>query len=553
MAVLLLAVSVARAATIAPAADELWLATSAGLQRVERNGASVRQPLPASLKTPLGSSWKLFMYLYLAEQEQTPPDYRCDGRRADEVFCCTPGQSVDAERALVQSCAPYFEAARLGVTPAAWRRFWQPRAPQLAWLGNLAQLQPGNEVAVAELLAAVRAAPPAAAQRAQAALLGLTLDGRGAGAVRYFGSGLRVKTWTWDRPDRPREKMGGFVGWLADGSVAWTAVAGPSTTLFRDWSPQLAPVLERRADEALGRSCVRVNLFERYPLRRIHTAAGQPAPTGVLHGRYLIDFQRGTRLTIDSAGELELVYRGGVPRVSGRFALNDYVARVLEREAAATPVQAARALAIAARSYVVQNADHVGGCYQIADSSARQRMAPRPPSAAALAVARWTDGLILTGEPVQYHRDRARRGMLSWQAALQKAQQGAAYTDILASAFPAARLASLHAPDSSQCLPLLQAARWLYSQQRHWERQLRDEAGFEMPGAVAVCQLGAGRPQVDLQRRRIFIRGLQQQEDRLSLAHEWLHLAFAWHPRGRDEFYIEALARRLEALPDDWN
>ena len=549
----LLAGTTAHAATIAPGADELWLASGSVLQRVDRSGATRRQPLPASLKTPLGSSWKLFMYLYLAEQEHTPPAYRCDGSRAEEVFCCSPGQSVDAERALVQSCAPYFEPARLGVTPAAWRRFWGERAPQLPWLGTLRQMQPGTEVAVGELLAAVKAAPPAAALKAQAVLLGLTLDGRGAGAVRYFGSSLRVKTWTWDRPDRPREKMGGFVGWLGDGSVAWAAVAGPSTTLFRNWSAPLAPWLQRPATDSLGSSCVRVRFFERYALKRVLDTAGQAAAAGVLHGRYQLEFQRGTRLVIDSRGELELGYRGAVPQIVGQFVLNDYVARVLEREAAATPLPAARALAIAARSYVLQNASHARGCFQIADSSATQRLAPRAPSAAALAVARWTDGLILSGQAVQYHRDRARPGMLSWQAAVAQAEQGMAYTDILATAFPMARLVSMHAPDSSQCLALEEPARWLQQRVGVWSRHIRDEAGFEPPGPVSVCRLVAGRPQVDLQRRRIFVRGLRQEEDRLSLAHEWLHLAFAWHPHGRDELYIEALARRLDALPADWN
>lgn len=541
-----------RAQVVAPAADELWLATGSTLTRLAADGSRQRQPLPASLRTPLGSSWKLFVYLYLSGQELRPPDYQCRGQNAEEVFCCNPGEHIDAERALARSCAPYFDVQRLQLQAADWRRYWQQQAAP-AWLLQLDALQPGREVLVSELLAALRSAPPAAARQAQAALLGVTLEGRAAGSVRHFGSGVRVKTWTWDRPDRPREKMGGAAGWLADGSVLWLAGEGSSTRVLNRWARGLAPLLQRPVQPLFSQPCVQVRLFARYAIASVHDARGKPVAEGALHGVHRVQFRRGTSIKLEAQGELQLLRQQGRWQLLARMDLNDYVARVLQREAAAEPVQAARALAIAARSYLLQNAAHAGGCYVMDDSSDYQRVLPQQAGAAARAVAAWTDGLILHGQPVMYHRDQSRPGQMGWQQALAQAAAGADFTDILARHFPKARLASLYAPDSSQCQPWPQGQAWLQNQLPHWRRQLQGEAGFEPPARFSVCRLAGGRPQVDLQRGRLYVAGDLQLDGRLSLAHEWLHLAFAWHPHGRDEIFIEQWARRLLALPEDWN
>jgi len=41
------------------------------------------------------------------------------------------------------------------------------------------------------------------------------------------------------------------------------------------------------------------------------------------------------------------------------------------------------------------------------------------------------------------------------------------------------------------------------------------------------------------------VRPLRSQQDRLALTHEYLHLAFAAHPDGLDEAFVETWARRL--------
>ncbi|WP_199033158.1 DUF2300 domain-containing protein, partial [Ralstonia sp. ASV6] len=97
--------------------------------------------LPRDAETPLGSVWKLFVYSYLVSRRIDTPDYTCHGNDAEEVYCCTAGQSVDRERALIQSCGRYFEPARLGLDGADWRRFWQ-QANAPTWLRDLRAMQP---------------------------------------------------------------------------------------------------------------------------------------------------------------------------------------------------------------------------------------------------------------------------------------------------------------------------------------------------------------------------------------------------------------------------
>ncbi|MBR7552208.1 DUF2300 domain-containing protein, partial [Mycobacterium tuberculosis] len=77
------------------------------------------------------------------------------GNDPEEVYCCTAGNSIDRERALIQSCGRYFEPVRLGLDRADWRRFWQ-QAGAPTWLRELRAMQPTHRVPVADLLTALR-------------------------------------------------------------------------------------------------------------------------------------------------------------------------------------------------------------------------------------------------------------------------------------------------------------------------------------------------------------------------------------------------------------
>lgn len=346
-------------------------------------------------------------------------------------------------------------------------------------------------------------------------------------------------------PDQPGASIGGAAGWLADGSAVWLGGQGASANVLRRAAPRLREFLATTAvpDDA---GCVMVDMFDRYPLRDVRVPGGVAAPEGPLHGAFQVGFANGNRLDVASRGELMLQRpRGGVPRIVGRFGVNEYVARVVEREGDAGQAQAAQALAVAARSYVVQHASRDQGCFRIADSTRTQRVLPRAASAAARRAADLTDGLVLTGVPVRYHRDTGGPGRMGWAEAKQLAAQGRTFDAILAHWWPQATLTSYLSPAAGDCQPVIHARQWMAQQLPRWSRRLSTESGYERPPMPAVCEAREGRPYADARRNRLYIHRLSGEEDRIALTHEYLHLAFARHPNGQDETFVESLARQL--------
>lgn len=509
------------------------------LLRLDQQQVLAREPLPADLRTPLGSLWKLFVFAWLVDNDRHEPEYACKGQSREEVYCCSAGQSIGRDQALVKSCGLYYQPARLGLDAATWRRYWQERqAP--AWLLDLEHLQPQTEVPVAELLDMLTRLPAQA--EARQVLLDVVVNADDGRALASLGGRLRVKTWSWLDPNDSQARRGGFAGWLADGSAVWASGPGTSKTVLAHYAEALGAALPAPWPREPGR-CVAVALFERYPLREVFDVQGRPAAAGGLSGSYRVSFANGNDLDIHSDGELFL-QRDGKPQLVARLDREEYVARVLQREAAATPVEAARALAVAIRSYLLQSAGQRGECLSIADSSQRQRVAPRPASAQMRAVAAFTDGLVLAGSPVTYHADQAGPAKLSWQDAKAQAANGLRFDAILARAFPQASLSAWNNPVAA-CQPLPAAEGWLRKQRRAWRAKLDGEPGYEELQSFAVCQLASGRPYVDRERQRIYVRGLYSLQDRLDLTHEYLHLAFQAHPNGQDEGFVESLARRL--------
>lgn len=507
----------------------------------------------ADTVVPLGSLWKLFVHVYATDTGVDMPDYHCAGRIPDEVYCCDPGQSIDADAALAQSCGLLFAPARLVLARGAWQAYWRrllgtSLRGELAWLDDPARLGPERQVRLGALLRVLGAIPPASRERAEAALLRVVLDGRGAGSVRWFGNRLRVKTFTWHRPGRPgrpNERLGGAAGWLADGTPIWFGGDDSSSGIIKRWAPQLAASLALQQRTGGDSGCVLVDFFARYPVARLDGPAG-PARAGTLSGRHVVRFENGQRLAFSSTGDMT-VARGadGKIRIQGRFGVNDYVARVLDREADATRTEAAKALAVAARTYLAQNARPLAGCQHIADSSATQRVSPNPPSAPALAVARWTDQLVLEGAQVRYHRDLAGADVLAWTEAREQARNGAAFDAILAHAYPRASL-TIGGVGGQRCRRLHPNEAWLARMLPRWERVLLREPGYERPPQLpTVCALDVGAPYSEQARGRVFMRPLATREDRITLAHEYIHIALRRHPRGQDERYVEGLARRL--------
>ncbi|MFG6456217.1 DUF2300 domain-containing protein [Roseateles sp. BYS96W] len=514
--------------------------------------------LPAQV--PLGSTWKLFVYGYLVTTGAQEPLYRCGNvkREPGDEYCCEPGESIGRDAALQRSCGAYFEPRRLKLDADNWQRFWADRqAP--AWLQALPALRPASTVPVPALLEALQRMPDAGRLAAREALLPNTL--REPALLAALGSGPRFKTWSWT--DAQGERFGGAAGWLADGTAFWIGGAGTgqqvmqrdAARLTRDWAG--TGQLTARPDAATlqAQPCVDVRFFARYPLARVLRRNGQPAAAGPLNepGTYTLKFANGQQLVVPSQPGLLLTGSPIAPRLQARMTLEEYVARVVDREGVATETAAARALAIAARSWLQQNAvpSVSQGCLMVDDDSRAQRVSPRPPSPAAESAARFTAGLVLRGAPVRYALDRsdakAEAQLLGWREAVAASRAGQGMEALLRQAFPTATLTGWQAQGDCQPLPL--AAQWLTDRMPRWQRQLRREVGYEpLDAPPQVCQLEVGTPHADLRRSRLWLREWQTRDGRVTLIHEYLHLAFRRHPRGQDENDIERLAQQLADL-----
>lgn len=547
---------------------------AASYQVIDTQGRVLEnQPLSATTKTTLGSVWKLFAYDYLVKENLPEQPYVCHGSNREEIYCCDPGHSVTRDEALVKSCGLYFEPERWKITPVLWEKHW-PDAP--AWLRQLSQLKPETEVSVSELLQVL--AILSTREQASNVLLDRVLlesplqsvqeTGSSAPLAATLGSRLRIKTWSWhrhaDRSDvAAGDRIGGFAGWTSAGIPIWASGEGTSQQVLQHFAGALDGNLPSGPLSDTG-PCVDVALFDRYPLVRLEDDKGRKVTTsGPLTGRFVAFFSNGNKIDIESQGELILMQSAGElePRNSAvipdnernqrqstalvaRLSREEYVARVIDREASATPVEAAKAFAVVARTFLLQNAERQGACLQIHDSSHQQRVAPRAASDAARSVAGWSAGLVLAGAPVNYHQTESGAGKLGWERARDQAAQGWRYDAILAAAFPRSNLARWDNPRIS-CQALPDAEQWLAHQLPRWRERLEPQPGYMETHDFSVCRLQTGKPHVDRARHQIFVRHLQSQQDRLDLAHEYLHLAFDAHPNGQDEAFVETWARRL--------
>lgn len=500
-----------------------------------------QQALPDSLSSPLGSLWKLYVYAWLEDLKRPEQPYQCTGRESEEVYCCHAGESITRDKALIRSCGLYFSPQRLGIDSNEWQKYWQiQQAP--AWLQQLPQLLPQTRVSVHEILETLSRLP--AQEKARTVLLDVVLNDPKESLAGALGGRLRVKTWSWLADNDANARQGGFAGWLTDGTPLWAGGNGTSITVLNKYASVLNTVLPVPVLTGAG-ECVVVDLFSRYPIKTVRRSKGNLVTSaGPLRGRYEITFINGNHLELESGGDLYVQRNNGILSLKARLDMEEYVARVLEREAKNEPLEAAKAMAITIRTYLLQSAEKTSNCLSIADSSASQRVLPSPAGIAAKAVAAWTQDLILAGSSVNYHLDRAGEGRLSWQRAVELANNGIRYDAILAEAFPRANLSRWGNPEAT-CQPLPDAEAWLKFQQPRWRTQLNNEPGYNESAQFAVCRLSAGRPFTDRIQKRLYVRNFFTLQDRLDLTHEYLHLAFDGYPSGLDEQYIENLTRHL--------
>ncbi|MDD2830477.1 MAG: DUF2300 domain-containing protein [Sulfuricurvum sp.] len=500
-------------------------------------------------KVPLGSLWKLFVYLYLADTHAKEAEYVCSTTPSEEDrYCCPPGSSVNRDRALAHSCAPYFDPNRLHISPKKWKKYWEEKTT-IEWVNDIRHLTPETEVSLHDLLFVLSAIPTQARNEARDALLETSLELYGKNAWSELGSAIRYKTYSWHTHDG--KAFGGAAGWLADGTPFWFGANGSSFTSLTKWSKALSLTLPTPSllSTSTDNSCVDVSFFERYPLKAIYKEKTPiKVESGILKGNFRLEFENGNWLTITTQGEMRLRKNSDQHyTIYGRFGLNNYVARVIDREGNTTQTHAARALAVAARTYLVQNGNYQGGCWSISDSSHTQRVSATIPSQKGLEAAYFTDDLILRGAPIHYHMSTPALNQLSWRDAYAQAVSGWSFEKILKHSYPNAAIATMNG--RMECVPLKAAESWLAENSQKWQSTLNREGGYEpLESIPTICQLSDGNPYSDQKRLRIYVRGWQSLNDRLTLVHEYLHLVFRYHPNGVNETYIENLARKLTGV-----
>ncbi len=502
-----------------------------------------------NLTTPMGSLWKLFVYLYLVGEKIYPPPYQCKGHDIDEAFCCRKDHAVQMDRSLIQSCGLYFDINRLKIKQENWQPFWETKIKAFyPWLIKLSDLKPEANIRVSELLQVLSLINKHETihQKTTSVLSQVTLNGTAKGAFRHLGTLANIKTFTWNDPDDAEKRVGGFAGWLNDGTAVWTMGSGTSKQFMDRWSKALQTVLVKRLFNT-AKECVKVDFFTQYPIEKItELSTKQEAEPGLLNGKFRIDFSNGNQLVFKSNRQIRYHRIHNKKKLSGIFNINDYVARVMDREVAFDPPEAAKAFAIVIRTYLFQNGRKTSQCYRIDDSTRYQRVAINPPTEASRRLSYWTGNLVLHGaSAVYYHGTQMSPNMLSWKFAKKMAASGLYYDEILNSVYQQHRIGKIETGKEFRCQRLPIIEKWLTAQSGLWDRDLTSINGYQKPNQVQVCKIDYGTAFSDLNQNKIYITDVRNYEDKIAMAHEYLHLCFKNHPLTMDEFFIERTARKL--------
>ncbi len=266
----------------------------------------------------------------------------------EEVYCCQAGESITRiPRWYVPVGSILRRSGCILAQMCGGNTGNSVRHP--AWLASLTTLKPETSVTVKSLLDSLATLP--AQNKAQEVLLDVVLDEAKIGVASMLGSRVRVKTWSWFADNKQEIRQGGFAGWLTDGTPLWVTGSGTSKTVLTRYATVLNRVLPVPTQVASGQ-CVEVELFARYPLKKIvaekSTTAVKP---GVLNGRYRVTFANGNHITFVSHGETTLLSEKGKLKLQSHLDREEYVARVLDREAKSTPPEAAKAMTVAIRTF----------------------------------------------------------------------------------------------------------------------------------------------------------------------------------------------------------
>lgn len=493
-------------------------------------------------KIALGSLWKLFIYVYLIDTKQTPPDYQCSGNNIEEKFCCPRGGSVDLHNALIKSCGLFFSQSRIQISSKDWSEYWRKRVSgDGLWILDYPSLEAETQAPLGELLLLLKQIRLTTSNRLklEQTLSQTSVIGTGKQGLKELGTKLKFKTFSWRR-------KGGAAGWMSDGRTFYFSGAGKSSDVLSRWAKSIAK-LSDAGNSVTDSNLVNVKFFDRYPVSKIFRLnhANRQVRTGLLKGTFEVLFENGNKIQFYSDNKIALQKRGSQFLLTGKFSIDEYVARVIDREINSEPEEAAKAFSILIRTYLVNNAKKTYGSYEIPDSSRFQRVSIHSPSPKSMKIAEWGHGLILKDTvDLTYHLNQEGRHKMSWAKANMMALSGVHFLDILKTHFEVNNLVLLQ-DDLKTCQRVTFLERWIDNNRLKWKKSFTHLDGFFMPEKVTVCQSQNGKQYADLESNTIYLNYDNGTEDLLTAAHEYLHLAFKNHPRTNDEAEIEFLAKKL--------
>ena len=321
---------------------------------------------------------------------------------------------------------------------APWSSLWKSRSEQFPpWVLGMREAAGRSRVplaaafaSLAEIRRTFRAWPQLRERLRQ-------MSGQ-SNAFRFFGGQVAAY------PSAPRARgPSGFIGWIADDRPAAFVVRGPenfASGSSRVWRDDIEAALGARAATAT-RACVEAVYRPRGGLRAVRDVfSGERAEDGALEGYFQASLASGEAREFLANGDLELVSTDAGGRyVRATFTLEDYAARAVDRAGVASEPEAAKAVALLARSEVASWPADARGCREMPIVN-ELLFSLSPPSASAVRAARWTSDLaVMVGPAATIASLRPSPPSAFGKAARDLAGRGLYFDEIVAQMRPSLR------------------------------------------------------------------------------------------------------------------
>lgn len=498
----------------------------------------------------IGSLWKVYFYVYAVGRDLVFAPEVCTDLNPENCHCGDKNESggSDLDKALIHSCEGVFKNFKKQATEDDWRKFWQGfYATEIlpAWLDDFESFGAETKITPGDVLKSWQGFrnDDRIFERLRAALSLVVREGTAKALVdKAPAATVLIKTFTMG--DRVAGYRGGFAGWITPDTLVWIRSdkrgAVTAEVFFEQVRAQVNELFGRqRVAGSAFKVCV--NFLNDYPLHSVKNSRGESVYSGRLYGTYTVITKRLSEITFRTQGKISLNSHKQQPVLSGCFNLEEYIARVIEREGDDISLAAKKALAIAARTYLLDEASRKnGGILFIDDDSQKQRVSLSDPREENIQVALATQGLVLSGA-VLYHLDKVAPNILTVAVADLQATQGLSEAEILQAAFPSYKIIPMWHVAGVSCEKIPAASEWLGYNIKSWKTRIVP-LGADTEFPAEVCRSRGA--QAYYFGKRIYVPTFESTDDQLTVAHEWLHGAFVHAPL-MDDDEIEMLAREL--------